>query len=180
MLVMSSTTSARPSGASLAPFAAFLLLAACSVPRDRPPADSAGSTEHPVPREAAQDERSRCGVLENPGEEYGARVKPNRGRPGDPLTLFGTTFRGEDWRWAPSRKIEFWWDYRLQDGPRGMGNGFLLARVLPRDACTFRTTSTIPDVPPGGYWLRALVFHRGGFGFLGEERVRVLPVLGLS
>jgi hypothetical protein len=105
--------------------------------------------------------------------EYGASLWPREVRPGDRIRIFGTTYRGEDGRWAPSRKIEIWWDYGRQDGPPGSGDSSLIGTIEPGLRCRFNFEAVVPDSPPGRYPVQALVYDRDGFGYFGWWRVRV-------
>ena len=167
-MVMAPTSSVRGLTATIL---AVVLVGGCD------PQDSATSPA-PVPtgdsptREIEQG-RGRCGVTDL-GQDYGTRIEPAEGRPGDDLRFSGTTLRGEDGRWAPSRKIELW----LSEGRLGVPGSdgtVLVVRVVPGLACRFSTTAMVPEVPPGRYVLTPLVFSRSGYGYFLDEPFRVLP-----
>jgi hypothetical protein len=147
-----------------------------------PIAAPAPATPTPTPTPPAEvvleseGERGRCGVLDPETEFYGSRVSPREGRPGELLTLSGTTYRTEGWRWAPSSKIEFWWSEAKLGIPGGEGSSLLL-RIRPGTACEFEAHALIPAVPPGRYFLTTLVFDGdgyGSYGLFGEHRITVL------
>ena len=167
-MVMEPAPSAR---GLIATMVAAVLVGGC-VPRDAATSPVPLPTSDPPAREIEQG-RGRCGVTDL-GQDYGTRIEPAEGRPGDDLTFSGTTFRGEDGRWAPSRKIELW----LSDGRLGVpasDGTVLVVTVVPRLACRFRTTATVPEVPPGRYRLTPLVFSGSGYGYFLHEPFLVLP-----
>ena len=84
-----------------------------------------------------------CGKMNIASDDYGTEIRPSSGAPGTEVTFSGTTLRGEDGRWAPSDRLEAWWD---TDVPSG---GIRLVRVDDMNRCRFETTFTVPDVPPG-------------------------------
>jgi hypothetical protein len=40
-------------------------------------------------------------------------MRPHEGEPGDTAFVYGPTFRGEDWRYFPSDRLEIWWNTRV-------------------------------------------------------------------
>ena len=86
-----------------------------------------------------------CGRTNIASDAYGTEIHPTYGPPGSEVMFSGTTVRGEDWKWAPSDRLEAWWD---TDVPRG---GIKIVEVDDMERCRFKTTFTVPDVEPGRY-----------------------------
>jgi hypothetical protein len=93
-----------------------------------------------------------CGVADPAGDAYGTEIDPHRGHPGEIVTLFGTTVRGEDGRWADAHRLEAWWNAMAPGGqPLRDGPVFRLVRVGDMRRCEFRARFKVPDVAPGTY-----------------------------
>jgi Tol biopolymer transport system component len=98
-----------------------------------------------------------CGKTNIATDAYGTEIHPTSGPPGTEITFSGTTVRGEDWRWAPSDRLEAWWntDAPASEVPGGTpvkdGPVMMLARIDDMERCRFETTFAIPDVEPGRY-----------------------------
>lgn len=86
-----------------------------------------------------------CGRTNIASDEYGTEIHPTSGPPGTEVILSGTTVRGEDWKWAPSDRLEAWWDTEVPAG------GIRLARIDDMERCRFETTLSVPNVEPGRY-----------------------------
>lgn len=132
--------------------AATLLLLSCGSPETTP----AASTTESVP--APTDEPTPdCGKTNIASDEYGTEIHPRSGPPGTEVTFTGTTLRGEDWKWAPSDRLEAWWntDAPASEVPGGApvrdGPVVRLVRVDDMEQCRFETTFTVPDVELGRY-----------------------------
>ena len=103
------------------------------------------------------------------------------GRSGDVVGVLGTTFRGENGRFAPSNRLEVWWNTRVpktqvpSTKPIARGAIVLLATVRNIDRCRFRTRFTVPDVRPGTYKVLTFVYYEGGYGWFGRDRFTVEP-----
>jgi hypothetical protein len=113
-----------------------------------------------------------CGVTPL-DEDYGAHLETAAGRPGDPLVVVGTTFRTEGGRWAPSVRIEVWWDYNWRWGPPGVFGSYRLLTIETGAKCEFRASAVVPDVEPGVYRVSILIVYEGGHGVFGEGRFTV-------
>jgi hypothetical protein len=114
------------------------------------------------------DSKGDCGVTLI-DESYGAHLKTPSGRAGDPLVVTGTTYRDEGGRWAPSDRVEVWWDYRWRWGPPGVDGSQRLLTIDTGTNCTFRASATVPDVEQGVYPVTTLIFHVNGYGIFGED-----------
>jgi hypothetical protein len=96
------------------------------------------------------------------------------------VVVHGPTFRGEDWRYYPSDRLEVWWNTRVPTSqapyepirPRPIKH---LGTVEKMERCQFRAEFKVPDVRPGIYKVVTFVFHEGGYGWFGEHRFRVTP-----
>lgn len=102
-----------------------------------------------------------CGRTNIASDEYGTAIDPVTGPPGTQVTLSGTTVRGEDWRWAPSDRLEAWWntDVPVAHGrPIADGPVLRLVRVEDMERCRFEATFTVPDVEPGRYQISVLAW----------------------
>jgi len=75
----------------------------------------------------------------------GRRFEPTHGPPGTIIAFSGTTLRGEDGRWAPSDRLEAWWNTVAPS------RGIQLLRIDDMEGCRFETTFAVPDVTPGRY-----------------------------
>jgi hypothetical protein len=133
-------------------------------------------------RLSTQELRRKCGTLDvgSDPDRYGSHIRPQRGEPGDTVVVHGPTFRGEDWRYFPSDRLEVWWNTWVPTSqapyePIRPGPIRHLATVENMERCRFRTEFKVPDVRPGTYRVVAFVFHEGGYGWFGEHRFRVTP-----
>jgi hypothetical protein len=92
----------------------------------------------------------------------------------------GPTFRGEDGRFSPSKRLEVWWNTRIPD-VRGAdakpvnpeSSILLLATVHDMRRCHFRTTFAVPDVPSGRYLIITAIYWAGGYGWFGNHHFTV-------
>ncbi len=144
------------------------------------------STSLALPGEAerltTQDLRRKCGTL-NVGSDpdrYGSHIRPQRGEPGDTVVVYGPTFRGEDWRYFPSDRLEIWWNTRVPSSqapyePIRLGPIVHLATVENMERCRFRTEFVVPDVRPGNFRVVTFVFHESSYGWFGGHLFRVTP-----
>lgn len=131
-------------------------------------------------RLTTQELRRKCGTLDvrSDPDRYGSHIRPQRGEPGDTVVVHGPTFRGEDWHYFPSDRLEIWWNTRVPTSqapyePIRPGPIRHLATVENMDRCRFRTEFKVPDVRPGTYRVVTFVFHQGGYGWFGDHRFRV-------
>jgi TolB protein len=135
-------------------------------------------TAAPADSSAAEPPRSSvqaggapdCGMTNIASDDYGTEIHPTSGPPGTEVSFSGTTVRGEDWRWAPSDRLEAWWD---TDVPWG---GIRLVRVDDMERCRFETTFTVPDVEPGGYTISVFTWFANpdeGYGLFLPHRFAV-------
>jgi hypothetical protein len=129
-----------------------------------------------------QELRRKCGALDvgSDADRYGTHIRPQRGEPGDTVVVHGPTFRGEDWRYFPSDRLEIWWNTRVptSQGPYGPirpGPIRHLATVENMERCRFRTEFKVPDVRAGIYRVVTFVFYEGGYGWFGDHRFRITP-----
>jgi Tol biopolymer transport system component len=138
----------------------------------------------PVPvddDQADQDPESPdCGVINVASDEYGTRLDTYEGRPGDVVTLSGTTQRGEDGRYAPSDRMEAWWNTDVPNHWRPLRDGPVERLLVERDtdACYFSEEFTVPDVEPGTYRISVLVWDEvpaDGYGWFLPHDFEVLP-----
>lgn len=133
-------------------------------------------------RLTTQELRRKCGTLDvgSDPDRYGSHIRPQRGESGDTVVVHGPTFRGEDWRYFPSNRLEIWWNTRVPTSqapyePIRPGPIKHLATVENMERCQFRAEFKVPDVRPGIYRVVTFVFHEGGYGWFGEDRFRVTP-----
>jgi hypothetical protein len=90
-------------------------------------------------------------------DAYGTEITPHRGRPGEIVTLFGTTVRGEDGRWTGSDRLEAWWNTIAPGGPPVKdGPVVKLVEVENMRRCYFKAEFKVPDVDPGTYRISIL------------------------
>ena len=125
----------------------------------------------------AQAATPRCGRTNIAGDEYGTEIHPVSGPPGTQVAFSGTTLRGEDWRWAPSDRMEAWWNTETPGGPSlEEGPVMLLARIDDMERCRFETTFEVPDVEPGRYTISVFAWEEDpsdGYGFFLPHRFTV-------
>jgi hypothetical protein len=133
-------------------------------------------------RLTTQELRRKCGTIDvgSDPDRYGSHIRPQRGEPGDTVFVYGPTFRGEDWRYFPSDRLEIWWNTRVPSSeapyePIRPGPIIHLATVENMERCRFRTEFVVPDVRPGNFRVVTFVFHEGGYGWFGGHRFRVTP-----
>jgi hypothetical protein len=137
------------------------------------------STQQKTTAAAPGHDRPHCGFVSPGSPRYGSHIDPTSGQPGDSVEVFGTTFRGEDGRFAPSTLLEVWWNAKVpQDEvseamPFDTGPVLLLATVQDMDRCRFRTRFEVPDVRPGTYKIRTFVYDKSGYGWFGYHRFNV-------
>ncbi len=135
------------------------------------PSSSVATTTHAA---WATGERPECARNSVDSREYGSHLAEATGHPGDSVEVYGTTLRGEDGRWARSRRLEVWWNTYIPD-IRGADAKpvnpdspvLLLTTVTDMGSCRFHTTFEVPDVPPGRYPIRTIVFQVGEYGWFG-------------
>lgn len=71
------------------------------------------------------------------------------------MTLSGTTVRGEDGRWAPSDRLEAWWNTKVPDGevggaePLQPGPIVQLLVIENMERCRFEAIFEVPEALPG-------------------------------
>lgn len=117
-------------------------------PGSAPSADSNSD----APSSPAQKDPPECGKTNIASDAYGSEIQPTSGPSGTEVLFSGTTLRGEDWKWAPSDRIEAWWNTEIPGGtPIADGPVVRLVRVDDMERCRFETTFTVPDVEPGRY-----------------------------
>lgn len=123
-----------------------------------------------------------CGVIDLTSDDYGTRIEPVHGPPGTTVSLSGTTVRGEDGRWAPSDRLEAWWNTSVpalkgQGGtPIKDGPALRLVTVDDMERCSFAAEFTIPNIDPGNYEISVLVWDdppSEGYGFFLPHRFTV-------
>jgi hypothetical protein len=138
----------------------------------------------PVPVDddhVAQDPESPdCGVISLASDEYGTQLDKYEGRPGDEVTLSGTTLRGEDGRFWPSDRIEAWWNVDVADEGNPLRDGPVGRLLIERDteACWFSEPFTVPEAPPGTYTVSVFVWDEipeDGYGLFLPHDFEVLP-----
>jgi hypothetical protein len=126
-----------------------------------------------------REDHPHCGFVSPGDPRYGSHIDPATGQPGDRVEVFGTTFRGEDGRFTPSKRLEVWWNAKIpqqvvsEAPPFDAGPVLLLATVGDMDHCHFRTQFEVPDVRPGTYKIRTFVYHTGGYGWFGWDRFTI-------
>jgi hypothetical protein len=96
------------------------------------------------------------------------------------IHVFGPTFRGEDGLFAPSERLEVWWNTEFPHSmvasePIDPGRAIHLTTVRHMDRCRFRASFAVPDVRPGAYRIRTFVLYEGGYGWFGNHRFAVEP-----
>ena len=129
-----------------------------------------------------QELRHKCGTVNVARDRYGSHIYPHRGAPAEAVVVTGTTFRGEDWRFFPSDRLEVWWNTRVPASgvpaakPLKPGPIIHLATVDNMQRCRFRENFTVPAVRPGTYKVFAFIFYEGGYGWFGVDHFRVTPV----
>jgi hypothetical protein len=110
-----------------------------------------------------------CGKTNIASDDYATKIRPTSGSSGAEVTLSGTTVRGEDGRWAPSDRLEAWWNANgpggspIQDGPV-----LRLVRVADMERCSFEATFSVPQVEPGRYKISVVAWYADpadGYGF---------------
>ena len=129
-----------------------------------------------TPLSSVARESPHCGSVSGTSARYGSHLGASTGRPGDPVAVYGPTLRGEDGRFARSKRLEVWWNAK-NPGVRGVEPDranpdspvVLLATVRDMDACRFRTTFEVPDGAPGRYPIRTVVYWKGGYGWFGHH-----------
>ena len=112
--------------------------------------------------------RQRCGRLSIASGRYGSHLDRTEGASGETVTVYGPTFRGEDWRYAPSKRLEVWWN----GWPETQGS-ILVATVRRMERCRFSTTFEVPDEAPGTFKAFTFVFYKGGYGLFGRHHFQV-------
>jgi hypothetical protein len=145
------------------------------------PASPAPSLASPTEAErwTTKELRRRCGTVNVASDRYGSHIRPLRGAPQDSVFVYGPTFRGEDWRFFPSDRLEVWWNTRVPTSqvpdanPVKPGRVFHLATVDNMERCRFRAGFTVPHVQPGTYRVVTFIFYEGGYGWFGASRFRV-------
>jgi hypothetical protein len=156
------------------------LLCACTASTtgaDGTPNNTSSATV-PVPSHAHKRPDCRSSVG---GSRYGSHLEAESGNAGDLVRVFGTTFRSEDGRFAPSKRLEVWWNTRFP-AERGADAEpvnadspiILLTTVSDMHRCHFQTTFEVPDVPPGRYLIRTVVFSQEGYGIFGYHHFTVV------
>lgn len=130
----------------------------------KPPSETDQSTSgsDTSSQETARSASPDCGKTDITSDEYGTEIHPTEGPPGTQVTFSGTTLRGEDWKWAPSDRLEAWWNTELPSG------GIRLVRVDDMERCRFETTFEIPEAPPGRYKISVFAWEKDpgeGYGF---------------
>ena len=102
-----------------------------------------------------------CARINVASDEYGTEIAPTIAPPGAEITLSGTTVRDESGQWAPSDRLEAWWDTSAP------GSGVKLAEVDDMERCYFETSFRVPDVEPGRYKVHIIAWeedHEEGYG----------------
>lgn len=102
-------------------------------------------------------------------------LAPDSGRPGDRVSISGSTGRDEDGFWAPLDKIEVWWSRTSIGHPQETSEQHLLATVTPGTACSFSASFRVPGVSPGRYLVSVFAFGSAWFGPMGERTFAVTP-----
>ena len=114
--------------------------------------------------------RPDCGRTNIASDAYGTEIHPTSGPPGTEVTFSGTTLRGEDGKWAPSDRLEAWWDTNVPHG------GIKLVEVHDMERCRFETKFTVPDVEPGSYKISVFAWSADpadGYGLFLPHRFTV-------
>ena len=123
-----------------------------------------------------------CGRTDIASEEYGTKIDPTSGTPGTEVSFFGTTLRGEDWKWAAADRLEAWWNTDVPSSevpdalPVSEGPILMIARIDDMERCRFKTTFTVPDVDAGRYKISVFVWNArpsDGYGYFLPHFFRV-------
>jgi hypothetical protein len=124
--------------------------------------------------------RPTCDFISFTRKEYGSHIEPMSGEAGETVEVFGPTYRGENHRFAPSKRLEVWWNTRVPQTQVAGANPIdgdspilLLATAQNMDRCHFRTQFRVPDVPSGTYKIRTFVFTKSGYGWFGRHHFSV-------
>ncbi len=139
-------------------FMSAVLLGACGEEPSPPSINKAGVEPN------NEGEPPACGKTNITSDDYGTEIDPTAGPPGTEVKFSGTTVRGEDWEWAPSDRLEAWWntDAPASEVPGGTpvrdGPVLRLVRVDDMERCEFETTFTVPEVEPGRYKISVFVW----------------------
>ncbi len=159
---------------------AFLLSAvACTGSVSEGSEHGAQTTAHPTPivSEAPPPESGSKSIG---SRVYGSHISVASGLPGDNVQVYGTTFRGEDGKFSPSKHLEVWWNTEIPD-IRGADARpinpdspvLLLTTEQDMDGCRFLTRFEVPNVPRGGYRIRTIIYWFGGYGWFGYDHFTV-------
>lgn len=113
-----------------------------------------------------------CGTIDVATDEYGTEIHPTKAPLGSKVTLSGTTVRGEDGRWAPSDRLEAWWNTKAPSGEAGgalkPGPIVQLVVVENMERCRFEASFRVPESLPGRrYRISVFVWEAdpdGGYG----------------
>jgi hypothetical protein len=140
------------------------LIAGCGVN-----ADSSRSAS-PGLQSARETRPPDCGVLDVASDHYGTKIRPTSGPPGTEVVLSGTTVRGEDGRWAPSDRLEAWWNTGVPGIAQPIEEGPVvqLIQVDNMKRCRFEATFRVPDVEPDRYRISVFAWEENpteGYGF---------------
>ncbi len=121
-----------------------------------------------------------CGSISVGSRVYGSHLSAASGQPGDMVQVYGTTLRGEDGKFSPSKRLEVWWNTGIPDirgaDPRPINPDspiLLLTTKHDMDGCRFRTRFEVPNVPRGGYRIRTIIYWFGGYGWFGYDHFTV-------
>ena len=156
----------------------------CTTLAERSLSSKPGSPSGQPPQEATPAPAQggpHCGFISPVSPRYGSQLATVSGQPGDRVEVFGPTFRGEDGRFAPSTRLEVWWNAKISQhgfseaAPFDPGPVLLLATVQDMDRCRFRTTFEVPAVQPGKYKVRTFVYDKSGYGWFGRHHFTVEP-----
>jgi hypothetical protein len=167
---------------SLVCFLVVFGVTACTTSGEMEPRNTYPHTSPPSATPAASegpDQRPRCGVVSLTSPRYGSHIDPTSGQAGQTIEVFGLTFRGEDGRFFPSRRLEVWWNARVPASevpdaqPSDDGPVILLVTIQNMNRCRFRAEFTVPDVRPGTYKVLSFVYYQGGYGWFGKHRFTV-------
>lgn len=139
-------------------------------------------TPSPSPQTDGTTPAPDCGTIGLGRDEYGTTLDGSRGSAGTEVTLSGTTLRGEDGRWAPSDRLEAWWNTEVPRSeqsnaqPLRSGPVVKLVEVDDMERCHFEATFTVPNVEPGRYKISVFVWDanpENGYGFFLPHRFTV-------
>jgi hypothetical protein len=115
-----------------------------------------------------------CRMTNIASDDYGTEIQPTSGPPHTEVTISGATLRGEDWGWAPSDRLEAWWNTEVpasklaSSTPLKEGPVLRLVRVEDMERCRFRAVFAVPDVEPGRYQISVFVWGEDpadGYGY---------------